>query len=137
MREVYTRRELDEIKDAEHGYILNERPGVKRLHRVTCNDVAIMWINPHPKFFFSGFEEARKWADERYGQYPGTAGRIAVTAMRLKISGKTQTEPWPTAQPSSRDSLLPGAPHRAEFEPSMILGGTISRQLCLMGSRSG
>ena len=68
MRELQNRNELDEIKDAQRGYMLNHRPEVNRLLRVTCNYVAIMWINPHPKFFLAEFEEAEQWADARYGK---------------------------------------------------------------------
>ena len=70
MRELHNKDELNEIKNAERGYILNQRTNVNRLHRVTCDYVAVMWINPHPKFFFAEFEEAEQWADARYGKSP-------------------------------------------------------------------
>ncbi|MGA3228357.1 MAG: hypothetical protein ABSD51_00270 [Candidatus Binatus sp.] len=97
MRELQNRRELDEIdeiKDAQRGYILNHRPEVKRLHRVTCVNVAVMWTNPHPKFFFAEFEEASSGRMHGMESFP-PAGPHAVTAIRGQLNGQTETEPVP------------------------------------------
>jgi len=65
MREITTTDELLLIKVGKTGFVLNERPDVRRVHHASCNSVST-WID-HPKYFSESSNAAKDWLDRRFG----------------------------------------------------------------------
>jgi uncharacterized Zn-finger protein len=60
-----TTDELLLIKVGKTGFVLNERPDVRRVHHASCSSVS-PWID-HPKYFSEDRNAARDWLDRRFG----------------------------------------------------------------------
>jgi hypothetical protein len=68
MRKITSHRELAELMDDKKGYLVNERGDRKMLHRISCEAVEVMSHRAYDKYFFTDFQEARDWLDQRYGR---------------------------------------------------------------------
>ena len=65
MREITTTKDLLTIKVRKRGFVLNERPEVRRVHHASCDSLST-WID-HPKYFSENRPAARDWLDRRFG----------------------------------------------------------------------
>lgn len=65
MDPIATSDELLLLKVEKRGFILNERPEIKRVHHASCGSVST-WLD-HPKYFSNDRDEARDWLDRRFG----------------------------------------------------------------------
>jgi uncharacterized Zn-finger protein len=65
MRPITTTDELLLIKMGKRGFVLNERPEVRRVHHASCSSVS-PWID-HPKYFSENRRAATDWLDRRFG----------------------------------------------------------------------
>jgi hypothetical protein len=65
VRQISTTDELLLIKVQKKGFVLNERPEVRRVHHASCGSVSA-WID-HPKYFSENKRAATDWLDRRFG----------------------------------------------------------------------
>lgn len=69
MTRVETNEAMAYILIEREGYVLNERPDVRRVHHASCESVAAMVASYHPKYFSLDPICARSWLDERFGHH--------------------------------------------------------------------
>ena len=66
MNPVRDNTELNHIKTMKKGFLLNERPEIKKVHHVTCEAVSATTVM-HPKYFSQNKAASEKWLDSRFG----------------------------------------------------------------------
>lgn len=69
MTKVETHAEISRILEGGVGYVLNDRPGNRKLHHASCDFLQSMVPLPkgYPKFFSESPAEARVWLDTKFG----------------------------------------------------------------------
>jgi hypothetical protein len=64
---VKTNEDMAYILIEREGYVLNERPEVRRVHHASCEAVAAMVASHYPKYFSLDPVASKVWLDERFG----------------------------------------------------------------------
>ena len=67
MNPVRNDEELNHINLLRKGFLLNERPEVKKVHHVTCGSVTAT-TTMHPKYFSQNKAASKKWLDSKFGR---------------------------------------------------------------------
>ena len=66
MEEIRTNDEFLLIKLGKTGFVLNERPEIRKVHHISCEAVHAM-TTMHPKYFSKNRKTAKDWLDRRFG----------------------------------------------------------------------
>lgn len=66
MKRVWTNDEMAVILLDKRGWVFNDRPEVKRVHKARCESVAAMLASKHPKYHSDNRDDTEEWLNRHH-----------------------------------------------------------------------
>jgi hypothetical protein len=70
LRTIRDHSDLESLRAAGQGFVINIRDDRSRIHRVTCESIEVMSTSAYPKIFVQTGREAVQWIETDTGKVP-------------------------------------------------------------------